>query len=157
MTLAYWLILFLAAAGVLLAAELLIPSHGLLTILGSACLIGAIVLSFMIDRRLGLGVLAAVLVLTPLALTLSLQIWQRTPVGRRLVLRETVSQPHATQVLVGTIGTAMTELRPMGECEWADVRFQAYTESGQMVPVGTRVKVLSMNDGVAVVRPVESA
>lgn len=147
-----WLFTLLAIATVLYLAEVFIPSHGVLTILGTACMVGVVGLCFAINKWLGTGVLASLALLGPVGLSLGVSVWRRTPVGRKMVLSSVAGEPQRAFVLVGSRGRTVTELRPMGECEFGTTRIQARSELGQIVPSNQPVMAIALNDGVATVR-----
>ena len=152
-TILIWLFTLLAIATVLYVGEIFIPSHGVLTVLASGCLVVCMVLCFMIDRWLGVGAMVALAVLGPIGASVGVGVWVRTPVGRRMVLTSIAGEPPRPFVLVGSVGTAITDLRPMGECEFDGNRIEARSELGRIVPAGQQVTVISLHDGVATVRP----
>ncbi|MGC4032666.1 MAG: hypothetical protein QM754_13230 [Tepidisphaeraceae bacterium] len=151
-----WLLTLLAIAVFLYVAEIFVPSHGLLSILATGCLVVVVALCFVLNRWLGIGVMAALAVLGPIGFSVGVSVWQKTPVGRRMVLNATVGEAPKQFVLAGSIGTAVTEHRPMGECEFGDTRIESKSELGQIIPAGRQVIALAVTDGVATVRPVES-
>jgi membrane-bound ClpP family serine protease len=85
-------------------------------------------------------------------LSLGVSVWQRTPVGKKMVLNAVSGEPRRDFVLVGSHGRTVTELRPMGECEFGDTRIQARSELGQIVPSNQPVMAIALSDGVATVR-----
>jgi membrane-bound serine protease (ClpP class) len=147
-----WLIILLGAALALFLLELFVPSGGILAILGAGCMIGAIMLCFKIDRWLGAGVLAASVLLAPFAVAWGVTLWQKSYFGRRMIITETVGQMPKAQVLIGSVGIALTEMRPMGEVEIGDAKIEAQSEMGMIIPAGRCVQVLSMAGGIATVR-----
>jgi membrane-bound ClpP family serine protease len=54
--------------------------------------------------------------------------------------------PEAPQVYIGQSGTAVSQLRPMGHCEFADLRIEAQSEYGIIEP-GESVKVVAIVNG----------
>lgn len=152
-----WLFTLLSVAIVLYVAEVFIPSHGVLTVLATACLVGVVGLCFLIDRWLGTGALVAIALLGPVGLSLGISVWQRTPVGRKMVLRSVAGEPDRPFVLIGSTGVTLTELRPMGECEFGDRRIEVKSEFNQIVPAGRPVVAIAMSDGVATVRTIDAA
>lgn len=150
-----WLIIFLGLALAMFVAELFIPSGGLLAVAGAACMTGAIIVCFKIDRWLGTGLLVASVVIAPFAIGWGVSLWQKTFIGKRMVLSEVVGQMPKAQVLIGSVGVALTEMRPMGEVEIGDVKIEAQSEMGMIIPAGRRVKVLSMTGGIATVREIK--
>ena len=147
------LMLLLVGAGVvLLIGELLLPTHGLLGILGLASLMGAIAACFWINRWAGLAVFVAALIASPFIWMFMISVWMKTPIGKRVVLPPMESNRAAITVRLGDIGTAVTELRPMGECEFGGgERLEATSERG-IIPAGSQVKIVAMGDGKPIVR-----
>lgn len=156
-TIYIWLFTLLSIAAILYVAEVFIPSHGVLTILATACLVVCVAICFVIDRWLGVGVMAALAVLGPIGISLGVSVWQRTPVGKRMVLTSVAGEAPKPFVLVGSVGTALTELRPMGECEFDGSRIEARSELSRIIAAGQEVSVISLHDGVATVRPVSNS
>ncbi|MBC7782850.1 MAG: NfeD family protein [Burkholderiales bacterium] len=148
-----WFCILLALAIVMLVSEIFLPSGGVLGVVGLLCLLAAVIICFFINRWLGAGVSLALLVITPFAVAGAMNVWQRTPIGRRMILKTTMGYANVPTVLIGTAGVALTELRPMGECEFGDTRMQACSEMGVIVSAGSPVKVISITDGIATVRP----
>lgn len=148
----FWIILFALLGTVLLVAELLLPSHGLLGVAAVVCFAVAIGVCFAVNRWLGIGVFAGAILLLPFVGAALLSAWQRSPIGKRLTLNATVGKADTGGVMVGQTGVAVSELRPTGECEFGDHRLQATSDSG-LVHAGTPVRVVAFANGVATVRP----
>ena len=151
----FLLVLLLVAGGLLFFAELFLPTHGLLGLLGVLCVAGALGACFILNRWLGAGALVATIVATPFAFNAMIALWQKTPIGRRMVLT-TVSGTAGAQrpaSLVGSVGKTVSELRPMGECEFNGERVQCRSESGMTLSPGTPVRLIDIQNTVAVVRP----
>ena len=151
-----WLSIFLALAIVMFVAEVFVPSAGLLSVLGTVFLTIAIFLCFRINRWLGVSAMVAVVAIAPFAVALAVRVWQRTPIGKQMVLSSTVGELTRDRVLIGTEGVALTEMRPMGECEFGQSRVEAKSEMGRVIPAGRKVKVIEYHDTVATVREVET-
>ncbi len=151
-TMMIWFGILLTLAIVFLLAEVFVPSAGLLGVLGLGCLLAAVIVCFFANRWLGAGVSIGLLVISPFAINGALRIWQRTPIGKKMILTQTTENNPQPTVLVGSSGVALTELRPMGECEFGDTRLDAQSEMGQVIPAGAKVKVISVSSGVATVR-----
>jgi len=151
---AIWFIILLLVAAVFLAAELVIPSHGLLTVMAGAALLCMVAVAFSIGRWFGFGAVVALTILGPVCGSMMVRAWQRSPIGRRIVLHSIVENPPRPIVLVGAVGTTMGELRPMGECEFGDIRLRARSEMGDVIPAGRTVTVIAIANSVVTVRPV---
>ena len=103
-------LLLLAGAAVLLVGELLLPTHGILGLMGLICLAGAIGTTFYINRWLGLGVFLAAVVASPFAWAVALKVWERSPVGRRVLLPPVDAARPVIPIKLGQVGTAFSEL-----------------------------------------------
>ena len=154
-------ILLLSLAGiVLLAGDLFLPTGGIMSIIGVGLLLTAIIICFTINRWLGLAVLFTAVVASPFIGMAMMRAWQRTPIGRKMILSHT-SGPLPRQVVrVGQTGRTLSALRPMGECECptelGEAVMEAKSEFGDLAP-GTPVRVTHFKDGIATVRPVPPA
>lgn len=151
-----WFIILFFIAAILLAAELVIPSHGLLTVLAGAALLCMVGVSFSVGRWFGFSALVALAILGPVGGSVMIRLWQRSPIGRRIVLHSVVENPPRATVLVGATGVTMSEIRPMGDAEFGDIRLRARSEMGDVIPAGRAVTVIAVSDGVATVRATES-
>jgi len=138
---------------VLLAGEVLLPAQGILGVLGGACLLGSIGIGFWINQWIGAGLLAAVLIASPFAATAAINLWPKTPFGKRIMLTPEPSHVTLPQVAPGETGTAVTELRPSGEIEIDGKRFEARCDRG-LVGAGSAVRVVGVIEGRVVVRAV---
>ncbi|HWP39585.1 MAG TPA: NfeD family protein [Tepidisphaeraceae bacterium] len=149
------ILLLIGAGAALLVGELLLPTHGLLGIAGLLCFGGAIGVCFYINRWLGLIVFCVAVLASPFLASLGLKIWQRTPVGRRIILPPVQASRAASPVIPGQIGITVTEMRPIGECDFGDVRVEAISELG-LIPPGTRVRVVAVENNRPVVRAADA-
>ena len=143
------LILFFVAGIVLLLAEVVLPTHGVLGIVGVVSLLIGVGVCFWINQYAGLGAAVALVALMPFAATLWVKIWPRTYAGKRLILGPTAaSQAHvpAAPVQVGQLGVVVSELRPGGVCEFGMTRVEARCEHGT-IPAGRHVEVVAVADG----------
>jgi len=140
---------------ILLAGEVLLPAQGILGVLGGAALLGAIGLGFWINQWVGAGLLLAVLIASPFAATAAINIWPKTPFGKRVVLTPEISHVTAPPVAVGEVGTAVSDLRPGGEIEIGGRRFAARSDRG-IVNAGSAVRIIEVIDGRLVVRSAET-
>jgi len=148
----FLLILLLVGAGAaLLVGELLLPTHGLLGVAGLLCFGGAIGVCFYINRWLGLLVFFAAVVASPFLASVGLKVWKRTPVGRKIILPPVQTRRAASPVAIGQTGITVTEMRPIGECDFGDLRVEAISELGLIAP-GTRVRVVAVENNRPVVR-----
>jgi membrane-bound ClpP family serine protease len=149
----YPLVALLMLIGIaLLIAEMLLPSHGLLGLGAAACILTAVFVAMRQNAWAGLGLLLVVVAMSPLAWTAFVKIWPKTPLGRRIVLPPVANPPTVPPVTVGQSGVTMSELRPVGVCEFdGGVRVEAHSEHG-IVPPGTAVKVIALVNNRPMVR-----
>ena len=145
------IILLLALAAVLLLSELALPTHGVLGVAGLLALGGALAECFYLNRWFGLTIFLAAILASPLLLNLAMKIWSHSPVGRRLILQPIQTNPPPPQIRLGQLGVAVTELRPMGECDFDDHRLEALSELG-IIQAGQQVKVVAIDNGRPTVR-----
>ncbi len=148
----YSLVALLLLIGIaLLIAELLLPSHGILGLGAAGCILGAIFVAARQNVWAGVGLLVAVVAMTPFAWVAFVNIWPKTPVGRRVMLPEVTNEPQQPLVRVGQAGVTISELRPIGVCDFDGVRVEAHSEHG-IVPPGTAVKVVALVNNRPTVR-----
>jgi membrane-bound ClpP family serine protease len=147
--------MLLALAGLIfLVAELLLPTHGLLGVLGVGALLGAVAVCFFIDPWLGTGLFAASVIAAPFVGALAMRMWPRTPLGRRLLLvppQPTPVEPPPVQP--GTMGVAISELRPIGVVEFGELRLEAESDRG-IIDAGAKVRVANVVNRRPIVRAV---
>jgi len=142
----YTLVALLLAAGIVLfLAEALLPTHGILGLSAVGLILLAIFVCSKHNSWAGLGLMLAVAAVTPFAWTAFVKIWPKTFVGKRLILPDIDSKPSGTIVSVGQSGVTVSELRPMGLCEFAGMRVEALSEQG-VIPTNTKVKVIALSN-----------
>lgn len=137
-----YVIILLLAGIVLVILETLLPSGGILGILATACLIGAIALGFMQSPTTGWLVVLAVLICVPVLVLLGLKALPSTPFGRKMILAEYQQDKDSRgkagvddenfESLEGKSGTTVTELRPSGIAEIEGKRYSVVSESEMM-------------------------
>jgi membrane-bound ClpP family serine protease len=148
----YTLALLLLAIGViLLLAEVLLPTHGLVGLAGGGAILCAIFVTSRQNAWAALALLLGLAAATPFVLAAMVKLWPKTPVGRRLTLPPVQDAPQEAIVRVGQTGVTVSELRPMGWCEFDGRRLEAISEHG-IVPPGTNVKVVALANNRPTVR-----
>jgi membrane-bound serine protease (ClpP class) len=154
---------FLIGVGfLLLAAELFVPSGGVLFVLSLGSIVVGIAFLFKHDTTTGLFGLVGVVVVLPIVGGLLLYLWPRTPLGRRLFLppsepTDTMAALPANQeleALKGRFGKTISALRPAGVVDFEGRRVDTITE-GMMVEPGQWVRCVDVRAGKVVVRPVD--
>lgn len=157
MTYAEFAVLFAIIGIALLAAEALLPSHGLLGIAAAISFLLCVIYCFFISATTGLLVFAALVVAGPVIAIYMIDLWPHTPVGRRLVLPKTTdvaaAPDGAAPPAIGSRGIAVTELRPMGVCEFSGRRVEAASASN-IIAAGSAVEVISLEASRPIVKAV---
>jgi len=148
-----WFTICIALTGLFFLAEMFIPSMGLLSLAGGASLLATIVLAFFINTWLGVALLVIMCVALPFLPDFISRTYANSRIGRSVILTTTAGELDRVTVLIGSAGVTMTELRPMGECEFATgVSVECKSEMGRVIPAGRNVKVIALDGTVAVVR-----
>jgi membrane-bound serine protease (ClpP class) len=145
----------------LMAAELLLPTHGVLFGLGLACVVVGVVLSFGESFATGVTTLTITVILVPLLMTVLLQLWPKTPLGKRLFLPgpqedEDIANMPATlelERLRGRYGRTVSPLRPCGVGDFAGKRVDTMTD-GEMIDAHHWVRCVDIKGGRVIVRAV---
>jgi membrane-bound ClpP family serine protease len=151
----------LAVGLVLMAAELMIPTHGLLFGLGFGAGVVGVALTFRYGLSTGVITLLVVVVVVPLVGGAMLRIWPKTPLGKRLFLPgpdddETVANMPVhleLERLRGRYGKTLSALRPCGIVDFDGKRVDTMT-GGEMVEQDRWVRCVDIKDGRVIVREV---
>lgn len=145
------LIVLYVLAMVILVAEIFIPSHGLLSVVGVGLLVWAVWQTFAYGgREAGIVAILACLVVLPTFAGLAIKYWHRTPVGRRIAPPNPVLTAADTSVpvvelsgMIGQTGRCVSPLRPVGVCDFGGRRVSCLAEYGLIesgaTVVGTRI------------------
>ncbi len=80
-----------------------------------------------------------------------MRIWPTTPLGRRIVLQNTVNPAPLLPVRIGQSGTTTSELRPMGLCDFDGQRIEVKSEIG-IIESGRRITVVNIDQRLPIVR-----
>lgn len=143
--------LLMGVGVVLILAETLLPTHGIVGLLGGVSIIVAIIAATRQNPWAGVALLVACVAMIPVAWAGFIHYWPRTPLGRKIVMQPIETPPQQLVVRVGQAGVAISELRPMGMCEFDGVRVESISEHG-IVPPGTNVKVVALSNNRPTVR-----
>jgi membrane-bound serine protease (ClpP class) len=157
------LFMVLIGAGILLLfAELMLPTHGVLFALGLAGIAIGVVFAFVAGTLTGLITLAILFVILPAGFYLVGQYWAYLPVGKRLILQRPGGEGGeaapvydlALDKLRGRIGKTLSALRPAGVVDFDGRRVDTVTE-GMMVDPGQYVRCIDVQSGRVIVRPID--
>ena len=155
-------VLLLLASMLLLFAEVLIPSGGLL-FFGSMVALGCAVWSaynawWYTNPVLFLGFVFCALILLPASVAAAIQVWPHTPMGKQLEPPTTeevtpfVVEQQRLSKMIGQVGETVTPLNPAGMMLLAGERVHCFSE-GLIVERGVRVRVLAVQGNRVLVRP----
>jgi membrane-bound serine protease (ClpP class) len=162
-----WGLALLGVAAILLAAEVFIPSGGIIAGLSGISAIAGIVCLFRYETTWGvIGILLA-LVLGPVIFFVGLNIWKNTEFGRRAIgapSEEEISKQALDELaarkkleaLIGAKGVALTDLRPVGLVMVGGERRDALAET-TFIAAGTRVRVTVVETHQVKVRPIHDS
>ena len=151
----------LGVALLLIVVEVFVPSGGVISLAATAVAIAGVVVLFRVSATWGVAGILAILILGPMVGFFALQILPSTPVGRRMLFGDTGLDepvlsgmvPPALDRFIGTQGTAVTDLRPIGVVKIGDERLDAFSEIS-FIRAGTPVRVTGVDPTQIRVRPV---
>lgn len=137
--------------------EILIPSFGLITLVGIACIAGALMAAFSVSRLVGFVFVAIVVVSIPLIVYTAVQLLK----GSKLALGpedtpgtgKDASEGREADLAPGARGVALSTLRPSGTANF-DGRRTSVVTMGEMVEAGVQIEVLRVEGTRIIVRSV---
>ncbi|MCD1261578.1 nodulation efficiency protein NfeD [Paenibacillus athensensis] len=128
-----------AAGFVLLLLELVVPSFGVLTLLGAACLVGGVLAAAADPAQAGVQ-LGVALAIALVVIGVSFKYLQHRGVWHRLILKERLSTDKGftsnpdRSYLLGAKGMSLTPLRPSGTALIGSERVDVVTEGSFVTP-----------------------
>jgi membrane-bound serine protease (ClpP class) len=151
----------IAVGMVLMAAELFLPTHGVLFGLGLGGVLIGVALSFDYGLPTGLTTLVIVVVVLPAFGGLLLRIWPKTPMGKSLFLpgpdddAAVAAMPVNLELeaLRGKFGKTLSALRPCGLVDFDGRRVDTMT-GGEMIEPNQWVRCVDIKAGRVIVRQV---
>lgn len=157
------LVVFLfVGGGVILIAELFLPAHGLLGIVGAGMLMYGLYETFQVSQTVGIVASVLLAIGLPAGLIVSVRTWHRTPIGRRISPPNRALTPQDRlpgddlAVLVGRTGRSVTPLRPVGTCLFGGHRVECMSEYG-MIEKNVDVEGVRVVDRTLSVREVPTS
>lgn len=162
----WWLILavilFLACA-VLIIAEVLLPSGGILSIASLICLVSGIVILFKHSTATGIVGVVVALIMIPAVIIVTYRILPKTKLGQSVFLRppdrhkgDAIPDTDALADILGKTGNVISPLRPVGMVDFQGSRLECVAETGY-VENDKVVKVIKVEGTQLTVRIVEEA
>lgn len=148
----------------LVAAELIVPSHGILALIAFVVALASVALAYHVYPALGIVFLVLLIVITPVVFFYAVRIYPTTAVGKKVLLKnpppESVQgfrdEAGKLESFLGKQGVALTLLRPAGSIEINGDRIDAVSES-EMLPAGTPVEVIRISGLKVIVKAVPQA
>ncbi len=146
------IIVLFAVGAAMLVAEIFIPSHGVLSIVGVGFLIAGIAKTFdYAGSSAGITAIFICLVAVPTASFLTVKYWRQTRIGRviappnpTLTIDDTSVPVREITGMIGATGTAVSTLRPVGICEFNGRRVSCVAKFG-MIDADAAVEGVGMS------------
>jgi membrane-bound ClpP family serine protease len=146
----------------LLAAEIFLPTGGIMMVLGVAALVTGLAMTYYSSVTQGLVTTIAVFVLLPILGPVLLHYWPKTTLGKKMFLAgpeedaTVASMPVHLELeqLRGRYGKTVSALRPAGVTEFDGRRVDTMSE-GEMIGPGQWVRCIEVKAGRVIVRKVE--
>ena len=144
----------------LIVAEIFFPSFGVLSVLATGAIVGAVVMAFQTSTTVGIRFLLATAVLVPAAIVTGFKLFPKSPFGKRMVAGGLSfgSQPSLDArdlALVGKEGTIEADCRPAGIARLDGRRVDVVTR-GDWIESGARVRVVEVQGNRVVVARCEN-
>ncbi len=142
-----YVIILLLAFILLFVMEVMIPSGGVLGLLAGAALVAAVTIGFLQSMTMGIVTLAIGLTLLPVMIFILIQVWPRTPIGKRVLGESMVEQRRQlNEEYLGQVGVAVTDLLPNGIVRIGGKKLDAVS-SGLAIDRGQPIVVDSVVGG----------
>ncbi|WP_156822403.1 NfeD family protein [Thermus igniterrae] len=149
---AFELLLFFLGVALLLAEAFLFPGFGIAGALGVGAILASVYFTFGENALL---VIAIAVIALGLGLLFVFRFLPRTRPARALVLESAISEHAGPQeVEVGSLGTAITDLRPGGVARFGGKRVDVVAHRG-FIPKGTTVRVVEIRGPTVLVEALE--
>ncbi|HUP78748.1 MAG TPA: NfeD family protein [Pirellula sp.] len=152
-------VLLFIASLVIFAIDLMIPSGGVLVGVTASFALAAVLVAFRHSTNTGVWMLIATLGSAPVMMWGFLEIWPRTPFGRRMTsppepagefVWSDAAKSKNVNSLIGAEGVAMGEMIPSGLVQIGEQSYEAFSESGP-IDAGKPVRVIRLDVGRLVV------
>lgn len=146
----------------LMAAEMLLPTGGIIFVLGIGGMVAGLAMVFNTSTTHGLVTTIAVFVLIPILGPVLVYYWPKTSMGKKFFLAgpdedaTIASMPVHLELegLRGRYGKTVSALRPSGVAEFDGRRVDTISE-GEMIDPGQWVRCIEVRAGRVIVRQVD--
>lgn len=151
----YILPIVLQIAGVIvIIAEIILPSGGILSVLAMGLLGFSLFKAFAISSQTGILFTVADIIMIPVLVLIGLKLLAKSPVTLRRSLSKAegiIIEKADMAVLMDASGTAITNLRPAGAIKINNKRIDAVTQ-GEYIDKGTTVRVIQVTGNQIIVK-----
>ena len=151
----YTLPIVLQITGVIIIiAEIILPSGGILSILAISVLGFSLFKAFSISSNIGMLFLGADIIIVPALVLTGLKLIAKSPVTLRQTLSKeegVMSQRKEMDQLLNASGFAITDLRPAGSIKINNKKIDAVTQ-GEYIDKGTPVCVIEVTGNQIIVK-----
>jgi membrane-bound serine protease (ClpP class) len=149
-------VLLLGLGLILILAEILFPSFGILSVLATVAVVVSVALAFQESTSAGLVFLVATAILVPLVIVGGFRIFPKSPVGKHMVLEGLSFDSQAgvdktLAELLGQRGTLDADCRPAGIARFDGRRIDVVTR-GEWVTAGTQIEVIEVQGNRVIIR-----
>lgn len=148
-----WVVIFQILASLLIVAEVLIPSFGLLSVLSAGFFFYSYYLLNSFNPSLTPILFILNLFTVPSVIIFSVKILSNSPLALKKKLDKATSFGAAVAVDVGEVGTTCTPMRPTGKVRFKNGFFDAIT-NGVFLEKDTDVEVVSLKENKIVVKSI---
>ena len=161
-----WAFLLLAIGITLLIAEVFIPSGGIISVLATLAVVGALVCAWQAWWDSSpwnfWAFVGGMALLLPATVVIAFYVWPSTPLGKRAILEgpaphevaSFVEQEEKYRQMVGKIGETVTALNPAGIVRIDGQRVHCQSE-GMILDPRERVRVISARGNSVIVRRID--
>ena len=155
------IILLFGLGLLLIVAEVLIPSFGVLGGGATLCILGAIGWAYSLDNALGTQLLVAAVILVPLFLVFGLKLFPKSPLGRRFTATgysfdDGRGVDRRDDALLGARGVLVAPCRPAGLATLGGRRVDVVSR-GEAIDAGEEVVVVEVSGNRVVVARASAA
>jgi membrane-bound ClpP family serine protease len=155
------LFLFVTCA-ILLVLEIFVPSFGLLTLFSLSCLAAGVMIFFKYGTITGwIGVTWAGVII-PIVWVIAYRMFPKSRFGKQVTLGnpdreigDAIPDSKQLEAMLGSEGTVLTPLRPVGMCNFNGKRIECVAETGY-IDTESKIRVIHVEGTQLTVRLVEN-
>lgn len=150
----------------LFVVELLIPSGGIIGMAAGLIAVAGVVAFWMESTTWGLASTLALVVLIPIAFQFAIKVMPHTPIGKLMILgseedeersefdrvKAQAAEHQRTQAMLGTVGVAKTDLRPVGSAQFGDAEYVEVISELGVIEAGSDIVITHVEGATIKVR-----